>query len=51
MVYQIITIEKEMSSLEEEILVGDTIEEAPILELGEDGILVDGKGEEEDASN
>lgn len=35
----------------EEILVGDTIEEAPILELGEDGILVDGKGEEEDASN
>ena len=36
---------------EEKIIVGDTIEEAPILELGEDGILVDGKGEEEDASN
>ena len=36
---------------EEEILVGDTIEEAPILELGADGILVDGKGEDEDASN
>lgn len=36
---------------EEKIIVGDEIEEAPILDLGEDGILVDGKGEDQDANN
>ena len=36
-----------------EEIVDDNIitEEAPIMELGEDGIIVDGKGEDEDANS
>ena len=36
----------------EEIVDNNIItEEAPIMELGEGGIIVDGKGEDEDANN